>query len=578
MTGFPIASRRQVWREVRALIAGHRRALIVVTTFFLLAAGCALTGPWLLATIVDDVEAGTTVDHVATLAAIMLGFLILQGIFAFFAHRGAMRLGEVVFADLRERFIASVTRLPLSEVEAAGTGDLLNRTTRDIDQVSRVVRYGVPDILVSIVTVVATVGACVVVGPLLSLSVLAGLPLLVISARWYLRRSAPAYRVLGERYSGVFTETSANAENSRTIDALHLGEVRRRAVDDAIGKAYWAQRYTVFLRTVLFPASNLSFSIPVIAALLWGGWLAGQGLTSVGAVAAVCLYVIRLATPVEELIRWLDELQSSAVSLARIVGVHHVRPDRVPVDETPDGQVIELRDVTFEYQPGRSVLHDVTLALKPGERLAVVGPSGSGKSTLARIITGINPPLAGSATVGGVPLASRSLDMLRNEVALVTQEHHVFHGTVADNVRLARSDASDADVRAALAAVGADSWLPALPDGLETRVGSGEHQLAASEAQQVALARLILLDPHTVVLDEATAMLDPTAARSVERSMAAALHGRTVVAIAHRLHTAYDADRIAVMLDGRIVELGSHRELLAVRGEYARLWDAWTAS
>jgi ABC-type multidrug transport system fused ATPase/permease subunit len=315
-----------------------------------------------------------------------------------------------------------------------------------------------------------------------------------------------------------------------------------------------------------------------ITAPLWGGWLASHNFASAGAEAAVCLYVMRLATPVEELIRWLDELQSSSVSLARIIGVHHAAPDRVPTDEIPDGTVIELDDVTFGYQTGRPLLHNESLTLKPGERLAIVGPSGSGKSTLARIITGINPPLAGTAKVGGVPLASRSLDVLRQEVALVTQEHHVFYGTIADDVRMGRVDATDTEVVDALRAVGVAQWLIDLPEGIQTRVGSGEHQLPPAHAQEVALARLILLDPHTVVLDEATAMLDPTAARSVEHAMSAALAGRTVLAIAHRLPTAHDADRIAVMLDGRIIELGSHDELLAAGGEYAHLWAAWTAT
>jgi ABC-type multidrug transport system fused ATPase/permease subunit len=236
---------------------------------------------------------------------------------------------------------------------------------------------------------------------------------------------------------------------------------------------------------------------------------------------------------------------------------------------------LSARDVRFAYVEGRDVLHGIDLDLEPGERVAVVGPSGAGKSTLGRLLSGIHPPRTGRVEVGGVRLVDLPLETLRQEVALVTQEQHVFVGTLADNLRLARPGAGADELVAALAAVDALEWAEALPDGLETVVGAGGEALSPAQTQQLALARLVLADPHTLVLDEATSLLDPRAARHLERSLASVLTGRTVVAIAHRLHTAHDADRVAVVEDGLLHELGTHDELIERDGSYAALWASW---
>jgi ABC-type multidrug transport system fused ATPase/permease subunit len=212
--------------------------------------------------------------------------------------------------------------------------------------------------------------------------------------------------------------------------------------------------------------------------------------------------------------------------------------------------------------------------VRAGERLAIVGPSGAGKSTLARLLAGIDPPREGTVSLDGRPVTELHPAERRRQVALVTQEHHVFIGSLRDNLAFAAPEATAEQMRSALAAVCAD-WYADLPDGLDTQLGDGARELAAADAQQLALARLVLADPHTLILDEATAALDPTTARRTERALAAVVAGRTVIAIAHRLNTAHDADRVAVLENGRITELGSHDDLVRVDGSYAALWRSW---
>ncbi|MEN1976387.1 ABC transporter ATP-binding protein [Cellulomonas sp. P4] len=571
----PVADPTALRRHTAALLRRHRRGLVLVVVLHVLAATAGLTGPWLLGRLVDAVVDGTTTAAVDRTILVLVVAVLAQTVLIRYAQRSAMVLGETVFAELREEFVATVTRLPLSTVERAGTGDLVARTTTDIDRVQYTVRFGVPRILVTVATIALTAVAAVVTNALVAIGLLAGLPLLLGVTRWYLRRAAPAYLRESAAYATINGTITESVEGARTVDALGLGARRRARLDADLREAFAAETRTLGLRTVLFPGVDTAFILPVVAVLAWGAYLISTGHATVGAVTTIALYAMQIIHPIGELIFWLDEIQVGATSLARIIGVADVAPDRTARDARPADEAVVASEVRYAYRPGRDVLHGVDLTLRTGERLAVVGPSGAGKSTLGRMLAGIHPPTGGAVTVGEVPLVDLPLDELRGHVALVTQEHHVFVGPLADNLRLADPDADDDALERALRAVDAWEWVAALPGGLATEVGSGGVALTPAQAQQVALARLVLLDPHTLVLDEATSLLDPRAARHLERSLSAVLEGRTVVAIAHRLHTAHDADRVAVVDAGRITEIGPHDELVAAGGEYASLWSSW---
>ncbi|NBE98028.1 ABC transporter ATP-binding protein [Nonomuraea sp. KC401] len=573
--GLPVAGSSWLRRAAFRLVRLDWRAFTAMLVLNALASAAGLAGPWLLGRIIDDVRDGAGVATVDRLALALLGFALAQFVLTRHAAHVGHRFGERTLARIREEYTDRVLALPVGVVERAGAGDLTMRGTADVAAVGAMLRGAGPDVLIAVVQAVFVVGAVVALDPLLGGCGVLGLTGIWFAARWYLRRAVPAYLAEGAANSQLAEQLAATSAGARTVEALGLGPRRLETCQEAIDRCRETRTRTLSLRSVLFPIVDVSYAIPVVAVLLAGGVLLGQGSVSLGTVVAAALYLRQLSQPLDVILLNLELLQSSAASFARVEGAGLApRADRDASAPEPADDRLEVSGVRYAYDDGPDVLHGVDLTVRPGERLAVVGPSGAGKTTLGRLLAGMDVPRSGSVTVGRVPVAGLDPARLRERVMLVTQEHHMFLGTVRDNLRIAAPEATDDEFRAALAAVGAD-WMDELPDGLDTEPGQESERLDGAQVQQLALARVVLADPHTLILDEATAMLDPRTARHTERALAAVLAGRTVIAIAHRLQTAHDADRVAVLQDGRLTELGTHDELVAAGGTYAALWHSW---
>lgn len=565
-TPLPVASAREVARELRRTMARGWWRVPGLVLVVLAAAVAGVVGPLALGGVVDAIGAGDDAPHLAgLLAAVMAGAVVAGAVLTAVGMVAASQLFEGALADLRERMVDAALHLPPSRVERAGTGDLVARAGDDVAQVSDAIPRVVPALVGAAFTIVVTLIGMAAIDPWYALALLVVSPLHVIVVRRYLR-SAP----------GVYAaERAAMAGRAQhLLDALRGFEtVRAYGAESAhlarIAEASWSVvRWSMRARGIqnlFFARLNAAEFLGMAGLLAVGFVLVSNDVGTVGGTTAAMLLFLRLFGPINQLLFVVDDLQSSLASLARIVGVIRSAPPGPPPVPTPAGEDVRIIGVTHAYDADHPVLHAVTIRVDAGATVAVVGASGAGKSTLAAIAAGVHEPVEG--------VVHRPAS-----VALVTQDVHVFDTDLRENLTLAAPDASEDDLHRALSRVSADGIVARLPRGLDEPVGASGTPLSAAEAQQLALARVILADPAFVVLDEATAEAGSTEAGRLEDAALAAVEGRTALVVAHRLSQAASADRVVVLDHGRVSEEGTHDDLRASDGPYGRLWEAWSRS
>jgi ATP-binding cassette, subfamily B, bacterial len=572
------AAAKQVLRRTWRYLRSERRPLALGSALVVLWTATVVAGPALVRYGIDH---GLRNDDARALNMAVAAYIVVAAL-AYVSYRALIvvinLVGERFLRDLRMRVFAHLQSLSMAFFDREKAGVLVSRMTADIESLSELVQVGLILFLSNGLLLVVTLAVLVIMSWKLALIALVALPVVVVASVRFQRLSNAAYLIVRDRIGSMLSSLQEGLSGLRVIQsfAREEGEARRfKAQNDDL---FDSHMHSVRISVWYFPVVEGAGIVGTAAVVYFGGRMVDSGAVTLGTVAAFVLYLSNLFEPVQQLSQLFNTLQSAGAALHKL---YDLLDTPVEVAEHPGAVdlprrgAIEVEGVSFAYGDGPVVLSDVSLTVAPGERLALVGPTGAGKSTLAKLIARLYDPTEGEVTLGGVDLRRATLRSLRDRIVVVPQEGFLFNGTIRDNVRIAREGATDAEVDDALRALGSYERFAALADGLDTHVAARGSRLSAGERQLVSLGRAALADPDVLVLDEATSSLDPGTEVAVEEALERLMTGRTVVVIAHRLSTAERADRVAVVTGGRLVEMGTHDDLVEGDGAYAALYAAW---
>jgi ATP-binding cassette subfamily B protein len=577
-------------REARALLGSllrpYRWTVAVLALIVVVENVARLAVPLLVQRGIDrgipPIVDGGPAHELMVIVGILCAVVVVQAVSRMFFLRRSGRIGQKVLLELRRRVFRHFQRLDVAFHDRYTSGRVVSRSTNDVEAIQDMLETGFDSLITAVLTLFGTAILLVALDWRLGLMCLAAFPILVALVWWFRNESAKTYRLVRESAALVIVQFVETMTGIKAVQAYRR-EPRNQEIFSDIADGYRAINEKTFkLLAIFMPGVKLVGNITTGVVLLYGGSRVLHGEMTVGTLAAFLLYLRMFFEPMQEISQFFNTFQSASSALEKLAGVLAERPGIAdpehPVRMSHVNGDIRFRDVTFGYAPGRTVLPGLNLQVPAGQTVALVGTTGAGKTTIAKLIARFYDPTSGAVTLDGVDLRDLSQSELRRHIVMVTQENFMFEGTVADNIRFGRPDATDDEVRAAATAVGAARFIDALPDGYDTDVAKRGGRLSAGQRQLVAFARAFLADPAVLILDEATSSLDVPSERMVQRALETVLADRTALVIAHRLSTVQIADRVLVLEHGRIVEDGSPAELIDRDGHYATLHRAWVNS
>ena len=577
-------------REARALLGSllrpYRLTVGLLAVVVIAENAARLSVPLLVQRGIDHgvppLLAGGSARELIVIVAMLAGVAAVQaGSRLFFLNRSG-RIGQRVLLELRRRVFRHFQRLDVAFHDRYTSGRVVSRSTNDVEAIQDMLETGFDSLITAVLTLFGTAILLVALDVRLGLMCLAAFPALVALVWWFRNESAKTYRKVRESAALVIVQFVETMTGIKAVQAYRR-EPRNQEIFEGIADDYREINERTFrLLAIFMPGVKLVGNLTTGVVLLYGGYRVLHGDMTIGTLTAFLLYLRMFFEPMQEISQFFNTFQSASSALEKLAGVLAEKPGIAdPAHPVRLGEVrgeIAFHDVRFSYVPGRPVLPGLSLTVPPGQTVALVGTTGAGKTTIAKLIARFYDPDSGSVTLDGIDLRSLTQSGLRRHVVMVTQENFLFSGTVADNIRFGRPTASDAEVRAAAAAVGADEFIATLPDGYDTDVAKRGGRLSAGQRQLVAFARAFLADPAVLILDEATSSLDIPSERLVQRALRTVLAGRTALIIAHRLSTVEVADRVLVLEHGRVVEDGPPTQLIGSGGHYAGLHRAWVES
>ncbi|SCE88710.1 ABC-type multidrug transport system, ATPase and permease component [Micromonospora purpureochromogenes] len=569
------------------LLRPHRGRLGLAVGLLLAQNAAAMSGPYLVMLGIDRAIAPLRAGDARPLAAVA-GAFVVAAVTEYAARRGFLtlsaRIGQAVLLELRRRVYGHFLGLSVGFHERYTSGRVVSRLTSDLESIAELVDGGIDSLVTAALSVLSVAAILLWLDLPLAAVTLLAFPFLYLLSRWFARASADAYRRSREAVALVIVHFVESLRGIRAVQAYRR-EPRNQQIFGAVNDGYRRANLRAFrLIATYSPGIKVIGNVTVAVVLGYGGWRVLDGATEVGVLAAFLLYLRRFFEPMQELSQFYNSLQSATAALEKLAGVLDERPgvpepaQPVPLPTGPGRGAVAFRSVSFGYRPGTPILLGLDLRVPAGQTVALIGPTGAGKSTVAKLLARFHDPDSGAVELDGIDLRDLADPELRRAVVLVTQENHLFSGTVAENIRFGRPGADDAAVQAAARAIGAHDFIAALPDGYATEVHRRGGRLSAGQRQLVAFARAFLADPRVLILDEATSSLDVPTERLVQRALATVLRDRTALVIAHRLSTVETADRVLVLDGGRVVEDGPPARLAAAGGRYAALHRQWRDS